>query len=382
MDQLVTPGPVPISKNIQKALISSGHLHHRSQAFKSLFQSVLEGLKIPFQTRNHVFIILSSGTGAMEASIINTLNAYDEVLVICSGKFGERWRDIGRVFGLQVHTLSVEWGKVVNLKALKKALKNKKKIKAVFFQACETSTGVLHDVKHLAKTIKDFNSEILISVDASTALTATEILTDDWNLDVVLASSQKGFQLPAGLSFLSLSSLAFQFLEQSRLPKYYFDLKAEKKANDNFQTAFSPSVSLILALKESLKDFKTSSDLKKKINYTKLLSSVTIEWAKSVGLKPLAETPSPSVSALIMPKGVSGQKVKDIMEKKYRITVAGGQSHLREKIIRIGHMGHVTKDITFKTLKALGESLEEEGYKIYNLNESLQKVSKTLEKGK
>ena len=374
--KLVTPGPVPISDAIQKTLAKPSHFHHRSESFKVIFRSVLEGLKVPFQTRNHVFILMSSGTGAMEASLVNTLSAKDEVVVISSGKFGQRWVEMAQSFGLKVHRLEVAWGKKACPHKLLELLKAQSQTQAVFFQACETSTGVLHDVESLAKTIKNFNPQILVVVDASTALTATEVLTDAWDLDIVLASSQKGFQLPAGLSFLSMSKLGFERMKTSTLPKYYFDLKKEKRANEKDQSAFSSSVALTLALQESLKAFRNTKALLDKIQHTKTLSQLTCRWVQAVGLSIFSESPSPSVSAISLPENIDGEEVKGLLQQKYHLTVAGGQDQLKGKILRIGHLGDMTRKTTLNTLEALGETLVGLGYEISDLKGTLKKLQK------
>ncbi len=352
---LMTPGPVPLPDFVLNAL-SEPMIHHRTPEFSNLLSNTLNHLKLVFKTKQPVMCVSSTGTGAMEAAILNTLSPGDSVLVVVSGKFGERWSKICETFGLNTQVINVTWGEPVDLKSLE-SLVNNNKFKAVFSQVCETSTGTLQPIQEMSKIIKT-NPECLFIVDAISAMGAIDIPMDEWNLDVVVAGSQKAFMIPTGLSMIALSEKAWGRYEISKLPKFYFDLKAEKLANEKKQTAFSSSVSLIRALnavleKWSLKDFK------EQIVQCTLYSSATQSAILQLGLSVFSQSPSTTLTAILLPESIDGQKLRSHLEEKHKITVMGGQDQLKGKIIRIGHLGYITKEDLVVTINNLGLPLIE-----------------------
>ena len=249
--RLLTPGPVPLHPEVQK-ILAEPMIHHRTPEFERTLKNVSEQLKDVFSARQPVFMHASTGTGAMESTIVNTLSPGDEVLVVVSGKFGERWAEMSKRLGLEVTPLMVEWGHAVDPQAIEKYLDAHPNTKAVFTQACETSTATVHPIREIAHVVSKRQSTIFI-VDAITAVGAMELETDAWGLDVVIGGSQKAFMLPTGLSFITLSEKAWRFNERSLMPRFYWDLRAEKKSLEKGETHFSAAVSLVRALEVSLK---------------------------------------------------------------------------------------------------------------------------------
>ena len=318
---LLTPGPTPLPEEVLSAA-SKPIIHHRTPQFQAILKEAVEGLKYVYQTKNDVFILSSSGTGAMEAAVVNLLSCADTALVV-QGKFGERWAEICKAYGINTEVINVEWGKVVNPLDIANALKANQKIKVVFATLCETSTGVVFDIEAIGRIVKD--TQAVLVVDAISGLGAIDLKTDDWRVDVVISGSQKGLMLPPGLGFISVSQKAFKLIEASKSPKYYFDLKKAKKALDKTDTPFTPAITLIIALNESLKIIKQDG-LEKVFARHKRLAGATRAAIKALGLKLLsAQFGSDVVTAACLPEGIDGEKL--VKNARYlRSTVAGGMS--------------------------------------------------------
>jgi len=250
---LLTPGPTPLPPEVLEAM-SRPIIHHRTPQFQAILKEATQGLQYVYQTKNDVFILASSGTGAMEAAVVNLLSCKDTALVIEGGKFGERWTEICKAYGINTEVISVEWGRAVNPLDIQEKIKNNPAIKVVFTTLCETSTGVVNDIAAIGKIIKDTNA--VLAVDAISGLGAIDLKTDDWFCDIVVSGSQKGLMLPPGLGFISVSPKAFKFIDSSNAPRYYLDLKKAKKALDKTDTPFTPAITLIIALNEVLKMMK------------------------------------------------------------------------------------------------------------------------------
>ncbi|RLA80825.1 MAG: aminotransferase, partial [Deltaproteobacteria bacterium] len=249
--QLFSPGPTPVPERVLLAM-AQPLVHHRDPAYEEIFAEVREGLKYIFQTEQDVLVLASSGTGAMEAAIVNTLSPGDGVLVVRGGKFGERWGEICEAYGLRVVPLDVTWGEAVDPILVERTLEADPSLRAVLVQACETSTGVLHPVKELAELVRDREGTILV-VDAISALGAVDLPMDRWGIDVMVTGSQKALMLPPGLGFIALSEKAWGFVERSTLPKYYFDLTKERASQRKNQSQFTPAISLVVGLREALR---------------------------------------------------------------------------------------------------------------------------------
>jgi aspartate aminotransferase-like enzyme len=355
---LFAPGPSPIPPKVLLAM-AEPIIHHRAPAFVKVLEEVREGLKYLFQTKNEVLLFASSGTGAMEGAVTNTLSAEDKALVVQSGKFGERWGQICNAYGVHAKIIHVEWGK-----AIKKALEVEPSIKAVFIQASETSTGVMHPVKEIADIVKNYENTILV-VDAITGLGVFNLPVDEWQLDVVVGGSQKALMLPPGLACAAVSNKAWSFIEKSTLPKYYFNFKKELKSIKNNQTAYTSPVSLVIGLQEVLRQMKEEG-LQNVFARTDRIARATRAGMKALGLQLFApDSPSNALTAVIAPEGVDGQQVVKVLREKHNITIAGGQDQAKGKIFRIAHFGYMdTYDIVTvvaaveMTLKELGYSVE------------------------
>lgn len=352
---LLTPGPVPVPPEVLDILAAPME-HHRTPNFEKVFARVRENLKIVFGTKQPVFIHASTGSGAMESAIVNCLNRGDEVLSIVSGKFGERWADMAEVFGLKVQRLNVTWGEAVKPSDVEKILASNKSIRAVLTQACETSTAVLHPIAELAKITS--KTEALLIVDGITAVGALPLPMDELGIDVLIAGSQKAFMLPTGISFIALSERAWARAKTGNLPRYYFDLRKEKEANDKGESYFSTAVTHIRALDVVLEWVqKRGTDfLYKRIGS---LAKATREAGKALGLPVFSKSPSPSLTALVLPEGVDGQKVRAAIESKYGVTLMGGQDQLKGKILRIGHMGYISNDEMVTAFESIAHAIND-----------------------
>ena len=336
--QLFSPGPTPVPERVLLAM-AGPVMHHRDPAYEDLFQEVREGLKYVFQTKNEVLVLASSGTGAMEGAVCNTLSPGDEVLVVRGGKFGERWGEICEAYGVNFSPIDVSWGKAVDPLAIAKALDAQPAIKAIFVQASETSTGAMHPIKEIADIVKKRDATILV-VDAISALGVSDLPMDQWGLDVVISGSQKAFMLPPGLAFVALSPKAWGFVDKSTLPKFYFNFKKEAASTQKNQSQFTPAISLVVGLREALRMFKEEG-LENVFKRHERLARATREAAKALGLELLApESPSNALTAIKAPEGVDGKKLKKNFEDMYGLIIAGGQSQLKGKIIRIAHIGY------------------------------------------
>ncbi len=344
---LLAPGPTPVPPEALLAM-AMPIIHHRAPDFLPVLDSAKKGLQWLYQTKNDVLILCSTGTGGMVGSVNNFLNPGDDVLVINGGKFGERWTKICHAYGMKVEEIVVEWGYAVKPAQVEAALKKNPKIKAVFVQANETSTGVYHDVKSLAAVVK--NTDALFVVDAISALVAHDIRTDEWGIDVMIGGSQKGVMLPPGLSFVSVSDKAWKMADLSKTPKFYFNFKKERENLAKNQTLFTSAVTLIIGLNECIKMLQAEG-LDKVFARHERLAKATRAGAAALGLKLFPkESPSNALTAIEAPAGVDGQTIYKDLRVKYGITGAGGQDKLKGKIFRIAHLGYAD---TFDVITAI-----------------------------
>lgn len=357
---LMTPGPVELPDYVKKVM-AEPMVHHRTEAFEECLAYCLKEIKGIFKTKGSVFFQTATGSGGMESAMVNTLSPGDTVIIVNSGKFGERWVEMGNRFQLNVVEHKVNWGDALDPSQVEDLLNKNQNTRAVFTQACETSTGVLHPVKELGKILK--NSSALLIVDAITALGTTDLNMDEWGLDVVVGGSQKAFMLPTGLTMTGYSAKAWDAVERARTPSYYWDVKLEKKANQKNQTMFSSAVTHIRALKEVLKHVNTAG-IESFIKKHEILAHVTRETSKQMGLEIFPQIPSPSLTALKIPNGFDAEKIQEQMENEHNITIMGGQDHLKGKIIRIGHMGSIGKAETILCLEKLAITLHSMGAKV------------------
>ena len=357
---LLTPGPTPLPPQISLAM-AKPIIHHRTPQFQEILKEASLGLKLVFQTVNDVFIISSSGTGAMEAAVINLLSAGDNALVVQGGKFGERWTEISKAYGINAEVINVEWGKAVSPLEISKRLKSNPQIKAVFTTLCETSTGVDNDIQAIAAVVKE-TSAVLV-VDAISGLGAVDLKTDAWGVDVVVAGSQKGLMLPPGLGFITVSPKAWKLVEASKSSRYYLDLRKAKKALDKNDTPFTSSITLIVALNEALKMMQEDG-LENIFKRHRAMADATRAAMKALGLELFSSTAaSDGVTAVKVPAGIDGEKLVKTMRDTYGVTIAGGQEELKGKVFRIAHMGFIAEFDIITGISCLEKVLAQMGYK-------------------
>ena len=370
---LVSPGPTPVPESVLSQA-AQPLIHHRTPEFSEIFMEVVEGLQYVFQTQQDVFVLTSSGTGAMEAAVVNTLSPGDEVLVINSGKFGNRWACLCREFGLKTRDIEIKWGKDYPKEKLKEDLSSFPDIKAVFATLSETSTGAVYDIKGYSEVIED--REILFVVDAISGLGATPCPMDEWNIDVLIAGSQKVFMIPPGLSYIAFSRKAWSFVEESSLPKFYFDAKKAKQSLKKKTTPYSPGISLIVQQKKALEIIRDIG-LKNLIDHHCLLGRAARAGIKALGLELLAENPGNILTAVKTPKKIDGYKLIQILHNKYGVYIAGSQAPHKGEFFRISHLGYMSRFDIITALSALEMALSEFGYR-FKSGESIKAAEKIL----
>ena len=357
---LLTPGPTPLPPQVLEAM-ARPIIHHRTPQFQAVIKEASEGLKLIYQTKNDVFILASSGTGAMEASVVNCLSCGDTALVVQAGKFGERWTELCKAYGITAEVIDVEWGKAVDPQEIAKRLKANPKIKAVFTTLCETSTGVASDIEAIGKVVKE--TPAVLVVDAISGLGAIDLKSDEWHCDVVVSGSQKGLMLPPGLGFISVSPKAMKLVETAKSGRYYFDLRKTKKALDKIDTPFTPAITLIIALIEVLKMMREDG-LANIFARHKKMADATRAAMKGLGLELFAPTAaSDVVTAVKVPAGVDGEKLVKTMRDTYGVTIAGGQDELKGKVFRFAHMGFIEEFDIITGISCLEKVLTQMGYK-------------------
>jgi aspartate aminotransferase-like enzyme len=339
--RLFTPGPTPLLPAAQFAM-AAADMHHRTPEFRALFLKVLGQLKVFIGTQNDVLLLSSSGTGAMEASVSNLTSPGDRVLVLTAGKFGERWVDLTKTFGCQVDVVEKPYGQTFDLNEVKAALKPEHK--AIFMQASETSTGVSHDVEGVANLVK--GTETLLVVDGITGLGTTTFDVDGWGIDILIGGSQKAVMMSPGLAYLSVSERAWKAMDASKNPRYYFDLRKERKNQGKGETAYTPAVSLVAGLGAAL-DYiagQTGGDLEKGrialINNAQTNAKATRAGLVALGFTLFAPTsPAASATAVSVPEGMDSSDVVKALKTRFSLTVANGQGTMKGKIFRVAHLG-------------------------------------------
>ncbi|MFH1798537.1 MAG: alanine--glyoxylate aminotransferase family protein [Candidatus Omnitrophota bacterium] len=371
--RLLSPGPTPVPEKILLKMADT-IMHHRTPQFQVVLKNVHEKLKKVFQTVNPVFILASSGTGAMESSVINFLSRGDKAIVVRGGKFGERFSEICGMYGVTAIDYDVTWGEAADPGVIEKLLKESPEVKAVYATLCETSTGVVNDIKEIAKKVS--LTDAILVVDAISGLTADELRPDEWAVDVVVSGSQKGLMLPPGIAFLSLSPKAEKLMQSSDLPKYYFDLKAAKKAHEKNDTPWTPAVSLIMGLDSAL-DMILEEGLDNVLKRHACLANAVREAVKSIGLEIFAQRPSNAVTSVKVPAGVDGSALVKKMRDEQGITIAGGQGILKGKIFRIAHLGYMDGYDEISAVAGVEMVLKQLGYKV-ELGKGVGKLQEML----
>jgi aspartate aminotransferase-like enzyme len=339
--RLFTPGPTPLLPAAQFAM-AAADIHHRTPEFRALFQKVLAQLKVFVGTRNDVLLLSSSGTGAMEASVSNLTSPGDKVLVLTAGKFGERWVGLAKAFGCEPDVLTAPYGQTFDLAAVKAALKPEHRV--VFLQATETSTAVRHDVEAIARLVGQ--TDALLVVDGITGLGTTHFDVDGWGIDILIGGSQKAVMIPPGLSYLSVSDKAWAAMETSKNPRYYFDLRKERKNAAKGESAYTPAVALIAGLGAAL-DYiagQAGGDLEKGrialIDNAQVNAEATRGGLVALGFTLFAPTaPAAAATAVAVPEGMNSGDVVKALKSRFALVTANGQGEMQGKIFRVAHLG-------------------------------------------
>jgi aspartate aminotransferase-like enzyme len=359
--QLMAPGPTPVPPNVLLAM-ARPIIHHRAAEYDELFREVREGLKRLVQTRQDVLVPACTGTGAMEAAVVNTLSAGDQVIVVNAGAFAQRWLAICKAYGLAVVELSAPHGETVAPERVAQALRERPDTKAVLAQHSESSTGVLHDVRAYAQATRATGA--ILVVDAVSSLGIAPLPMDEWEIDVVVAASQKGLMLPPGLGLLALSDKAWAAAARSTLPKYYLDLTEERKYAAKNEARFTPAVSIMVGLREVLRMIEAEG-LGNVLRRHDRLSRATAAGVEALGLTLFPKTTrSPALTAVAVPAGVDADRIVERFAASHNITIDGGRGPTKGKIFRIGHMGYVDDFDVTTALAALEQVLQELGHPV------------------
>lgn len=370
---LLAPGPVQIPPEVYLEM-ARPIVHHRTVEFEERFAKVQSLLKELFQTTNPVITFSSSGTGAMEAAIVNTHSPGDSIVVVENGKFSERFVHIGKAYGLNVHVIKVQDGQAVDPNEVKTYLEKNPETRSVLLEFSETSTGTMNDIESIAKIVSKSNA--LLIVDAITALGVVEIPCDKWSLDVVIGGSQKSLMLPPGLSFLWLSDRALERTKTSKLPKFYFNVNEELAALKKNTTAWTPAINLINGLHAAL-EMMSGFGWQNLFNKNRLLMKAVHRGISALGLELFSQSPSASVTAVKVPQDINGNDLVDKLKDEQGVTIAGGQGDLKGKIFRIGTLGWIDESDLLVFFGALERVLLQLGYNV-SPGVSLTAVQKVL----
>jgi len=337
--RLFTPGPTPLHPAVQEAM-GKPILHHRTDEFRAVFAQSIAGLKAFLKTSEDVLILAASGTGGMEAALVNVLSPGERMLALVAGNFGERWASIGRAYGMAVQELRAKWGEAVSPDETARALDADPGIRAVFVQLSESSTGAAHDIQALARVTRA-RPDTLLVVDAISGAGAMPLDTQAWGVDVVVVGSQKALALPPGLAFVSVGARARARIESSKSPRFYFDLRRELKAQAGGEAAFTPAISNVLALRAALAAVEAAGGVDALVHNAATLAGMTRKAAEALGLPLVAPRDhGDALTALYAPPGLETGAIVKALKSEFGSTVAGGQGELKGKIMRFAHLGY------------------------------------------
>jgi aspartate aminotransferase-like enzyme len=362
-DRLFTPGPTQLLPAAQLAM-AGATMHHRTAEFRALYRRVLADLKTFVGTKNDVVMFTASGTGAMEAAVANLTSPGDKVLVVSAGKFGERWEGLAKAYGCQLETVRAPYGEAVSPRQVAAQLKPDHRV--LYMQATESSTGVRHDVEGVARLVK--GTDTLLVVDAITGLGTTHFDVDGWGIDVVIGGSQKAVMIPPGLAYCSVSDRAWQRMEITKNPRYYFDLRKERKNGAKGESSYTPSTALVAALAAALDYIREQGggDLaggrKLLIDNAETAAAMTRAAAKALGLKLFsASSPGAALTAIASPDGVDSSDIVKAFRNRFGAIVANGQGEMKGQLFRIAHLGYYDYLDTIAAIGALEQVLAEIG---------------------
>ncbi len=358
--RLFTPGPTPVPQDVLLEM-AKPISHHRLPLFEKSFAKVNEGLKYIFQTRNDVFTLTSSGTGGMESTVCNLFKKGDRALVVRGGKFGERWGELCETYGVVPLIIDIEWGKSADPQQIEDVLKKNPDIAGVFTTQSETSTGALNDIEAIGEVVSRYDA--LHIVDSITGIGVHNLEFDAWGIDAAVTGSQKGLMIPPGLAFVALSDRAWQAVETSDLPKYYFSYEKARKALGKGQNPWTPALTLIMGLEMAL-DMIQKEGLDSLYKRHARLAEATRRGVTALGLKLLADNPSNVLTAVRVPEGVDGKALVAYLRENLGILFAGGQGHLKGKIFRIAHIGYFDDFDVLTAIAGLERALKAVGHKV------------------
>ncbi len=359
MENLRIPGPTPCPPEILEAMARQ-MIDHRGSEFVKIMNRVTDKLKQVFMTKNDVFVLTGSGTGGLEAAIVNTLSPGDKVLAVSIGSFGDRFASIAKKFGADVIPMNFEWGKAAEPEAIRKALQAEPKIKAVLVTHNETSTGVTNDLAAISSVVKSFDK--LLLVDTISGMSSIKCPVDEWHLDVAISGSQKGWMVPPGLVFVSVSQEAWKAHASAKMPRVYWDFTQAKTFLERGQTPWTPAVSIVFAMDAAL-DMMFKEGLPNIFARHARVGKAARAGIKSLGLSLFADEKyaSDTVTAVTAPEGLDVRGLRRILREEHKVVLAGGQGKIEEKIFRIGHLGWVTEDDIKKVISALKVALPQAG---------------------
>lgn len=355
--RLFTPGPTPVPESVMLRM-AQPIIHHRTAEFREIFQRASDNLRYLFQTEQPVLTLTSSGTGAMEAALVNTLSPGDEIIHVNGGKFGARWGNIATAYGLVAHAITVEWGSAPSVDDALAMLELHPQAMAFCFTHSETSTGSYTDIRAMAAAIRD-RFDGLIIVDGITAVGAHEMRFDDWGIDIVVTGSQKGLMIPPGLAFIALSERAWKAAETSTLPKFYYNLQKARKSIATADTPWTPAVTLVIGLGDALEMIRTEGIENVWARHDRLGSSLRAA-VQALGLTLFADPPSNAVTSINLPE--RGDEFYALLKKKYGITAAAGQDHVKGKIFRVSHLGYYDEADMLSVIYAIESALTDVGH--------------------
>ena len=357
---LMTPGPTPVPAAVACAQ-AADMVSHRGRDFHELFQYVATTLREVVGTSQDVYLLTGSGTSAMEAAVANLMSPGEKALVIRAGHFGNRWADILKEYGVMVRAVDVEWGRAVNPKLVAERLAEdtENEIRAVFTTFVDTSTGVVQDIEEIGRIVADTNA--LLVVDAVSGLGAMDFRMDEWNVDATLSASQKSFMTPPGVAFISLSNNAWKVCERAKCPRYYWDLRKYRQWGEKFETPFTPAVATLRALAKAL-ELMMEEGLPNIFARHEKLSRATRAGVNALALRLFALNPADVVTVLRPPDEVGADELRAHIARTYGVIFAGGQGQLKDRIIRIAHMGGVGPFDVITAVAALEAGLADKGY--------------------
>lgn len=361
--RLFTPGPTPLSPAVQEAL-ARPIPHHRTEEFRTVFRECVQGLKRFLKTQGDVLLLAASGTGGMEAALVNVLSPGDAMLALVAGSFGERWAAIGRAHGMDVRALEAEWGSAVPPEAVAEALDRQPEIRAVFVQFSESSTGARHDVEALGRIVGSRPGTVLV-VDAISGAGAMRLETEAWGVDVLILGSQKALALPPGLAFLAVGGKAWERIQKAEAPRFYFDLRREREAQASGEASWTPAIAGVVATRAALGLVESQGGVDALVDNAGTLAAMTRAAAAALGLPLVAPRDhGDALTALLPPPGLDSGAIVGALKSEFGSTVAGGQGRLKGKILRVAHLGYYDVTDILGLLASLEIALARLGHRV------------------